>query len=141
VELLTQVVVTVGAVAVAVVPAWLKLRSVGRDARETREQTANSHQDAKYPNLRDQLDAMQATIERHELNTYRRIGDLESRLDAQSSELRRVVGRFELHMVESERDSLTLRGIVARVGSWIPGHSGEDEAAAGSDVGVVSDDD
>ncbi|KRD36798.1 hypothetical protein ASE27_10100 [Oerskovia sp. Root918] len=43
-------------------PMQRKLDAVAVDAREAREQTANEHADAEYPNLRDELTAVHETL-------------------------------------------------------------------------------
>lgn len=56
-----QIITTLGLVVVA----WLgnrKLNRIGSDAKEAREQTANSHQNAEFPNLREELTAVHADV-------------------------------------------------------------------------------
>lgn len=59
--IVVQLITTAGVVLVAVL-GKIKLDRIGRDAREAREQTANEHADAEYPNLRDELTAMRGEV-------------------------------------------------------------------------------
>lgn len=62
-SVLGQIVQVVGLVAVA----WIgnrKLKRIGADAREARDQTANEHDGAQYPNLRDELTVTRQLTER-----------------------------------------------------------------------------
>ena len=56
-----QLIATAGLILVAAL-GKVKLDRIGRDAREAREQTANEHADAEYPNLRDELTAVHETM-------------------------------------------------------------------------------
>lgn len=47
--------ITTGGLIVVAVLGNRKLNRIGADAREARDQTANEHADAEYPNLRDEL--------------------------------------------------------------------------------------
>lgn len=52
-----QLITTAGLIVVALL-GNRKLNRIGSDAKEAREQTANSHQDAEFPNLREELTAV-----------------------------------------------------------------------------------
>lgn len=56
-----QIITTVGLVVVA----WLgnrKLNRIDGNAREAREQTANEHADAEFPNMRDEITALHTDV-------------------------------------------------------------------------------
>lgn len=60
-SIIIQLITTAGIIVVA----WLgnrKLNRIGKDAKVTRNQTENSHQNAEYPNMRDEITAVHADV-------------------------------------------------------------------------------
>lgn len=120
-----QIIQVVGLVVVAIV-GGKKLRTIGADAKEARDQTANSHADADYPNLRADLDAKFEGLSKD-------IGNLRGEVGLVRGDLRGVrkdvVGlhqedaqlRDELALTVSERDrrlaslSRSIPGVVAEL--------------------------
>ena len=56
------VITQAAAVVIVLLQQNKKLNRIGSDAREAREQTANDHANADYPNLRDELTATRGLI-------------------------------------------------------------------------------
>lgn len=63
-------VAVLGVAAISALSTWLvnrptrdTLKQVARDAAASAEQTVNQHQDAEYPNLREELTAVRTSIE------------------------------------------------------------------------------
>lgn len=56
-----QLITTVGLIVVAII-GKLKLDAIGRDARASRVQTENEHEDTEYPNLRDEVTAIRTAV-------------------------------------------------------------------------------
>lgn len=81
-----QLITTLGAL-VAVILGKVKLDKIGRDAREAREQTANEHADAEYPNLRDELTAVHGTL-RDVVGGVERLEDGQKRHDSEIGGIR-----------------------------------------------------
>ncbi|MFD6093967.1 hypothetical protein ACFWGN_17775 [Oerskovia sp. NPDC060338] len=109
-----QLITTLGACA-AVILGKVKLDRIGRDAREAREQTANEHADAEYPNLRDELTAMRgdlsAGLDRLEAGQKRHDSEIRGIRKTQSQQtdaLARLDVRVEGRDAEQRREHAAL---------------------------------
>ena len=56
------IIVQSGGVVVAIIAGARKLGAIGRDTKATLAQTENEHQDAEYPNLRDEVTAIRELL-------------------------------------------------------------------------------
>ncbi|MFD6094585.1 hypothetical protein ACFWGN_20935 [Oerskovia sp. NPDC060338] len=109
-----QLIVTAGAL-VAIILGKVKLDRIGRDARVSREQTANEHADAEYPNLRDELTAMRGEVSaglgRLEAGQKRHdseIGGIRHAQRQQTDALARLDERMEGRDAEQRREHAVL---------------------------------
>ncbi|MET4222797.1 hypothetical protein [Oerskovia enterophila] len=109
-----QLIATAGLILVAAL-GKVKLDRIGRDAREAREQTANEHADAEYPNLRDELTAMRADLsaglDRLEAGQKRHdgeIGGIRHTQRQQTDALARLDERMEGRDAEQRREHAVL---------------------------------
>ncbi|MFD6093642.1 hypothetical protein ACFWGN_16110 [Oerskovia sp. NPDC060338] len=109
-----QLIATAGLILVAAL-GKVKLDRIGRDAREAREQTANEHADAEYPNLRDELTAMRgdlsAGLDRLEAGQKRHdgeIGGIRHTQRQQTDALARLDERMEGRDAEQRREHAVL---------------------------------
>ncbi|OCI31039.1 hypothetical protein [Oerskovia enterophila] len=109
-----QLITTAGVILVAAL-GKVKLDRIGRDAREAREQTANEHADAEYPNLRDELTAMRgdlsAGLDRLEAGQKRHdgeIGGIRHTQRQQTDALARLDERMEGRDAEQRREHAVL---------------------------------
>ena len=82
-----QIITTVGLVVVAML-GNRKLNIIRRDSRTAAEQTANSHAETEYPNLRDDLDAKFEGVAKNFAGTNGAIRAVHERLDRHEAWMR-----------------------------------------------------
>ena len=100
------IIAQLGGIVVAIIGGWRKLGSIASDAKVAREQTANEHDDAEYPNMRDELTSTRRAVEElaTKLEKVSASGErTESHVRDVDQELKAIGHQFDRHIRIEER--------------------------------------
>ena len=104
--IIIQTITTLGLIVVAVlqVIAHQRTKALSEDVRVVRGQTENEHNDAEYPNLRDELTAIRLGLERADERTERYIRDVDADVRRDRETMQRHIEHSDALVNEARRE-------------------------------------